>query len=743
MKSCSLRFQLLLAFVLLVVSTTVALTTIAYRTMFRTLETEARRAVHVVAQTRAQMLTQALIGRQLRATRLLLSAESLCSEQTDHGFAWATDCLAPMLRDFQAAEHADGVRLSYRNRTLASFGVRVVREVPTPPALATLVQRPDGRPDYVALTSHGDLAIVVQFSGREVQALFEDRGGLRRGGEILLADTSGRFLTEPRYWSSPFSMTPPGAAIEPLARCGSEPGEVVDVDYRGVATIHALQPVDAVSGACVDAHMNYDEALAPAEQLRDNLQRLGAWCALFGALLSLIAAHGIAAPVGRLVQAVTVMRQGQFHLRVPVGGPSEVRDLGQAFRAMASDLADLVGREQAARREAEAASRAKDEFLATVSHELRTPLTAILGWARLLKTGSLDDARTERAVEAIQRSADVQRRLIEDLLDVSRIVSNRLRLVLTPIDISDIVDDALDTVQPQAAEKNVTIDVSIPPELRVLGDSERLQQVIRNLVWNAVKFSRVDGRVHVSGRRLGAAVELIVTDDGVGIGSEFLPHVFDWFQQADPRNGGSQAGLGLGLGIVQHLVRLHGGSVRASSEGPNRGATFVVTLPFYEAHTSDVVHARESVRSEPEDLPRLDSIGVLVVDDDDSTREVLRAILEAAGATVRTAGSAAEARRQVETATPDVLISDIAMPEEDGYAFLRSLRASSVTVPAIALTALSRRQDVATSRDAGYQMHMIKPADPVSLIAAVAHLGPHLPDSSEDPTHETPGPSLH
>jgi signal transduction histidine kinase/ActR/RegA family two-component response regulator len=743
MKSSSLRFQLLLAFVLLVVSTTVALTTIAYRTMFQTLEMEARRAARVVAQTRAQMLTQALTGRQLRATRLLLSAESLCSEQTDHGLAWASDCLTPILRDFQVAEHADGVRLSYRNRTLGSFGVRVVREVPTPPALATLVPRPDGRPDYVMLTTQDDLALVVQFSGREVQAFFEDRGGLRRGGEILLAATSGRFLTEPRYWSSAFSVTPPGANVEPLARCVSAPEEVVDIDYRGVATIHALQPVDALSGACVDAHMNYDEALAPAERLRDNLQRLGAWCALLGALLSVIAAHGIAAPVGRLVQAVTSMRQGQFHLPVPVGGPSEVRGLGQAFRAMAGDLAELVGREQAARREAEAASRAKDEFLATVSHELRTPLTAILGWARLLRTGSLDRSRTERAVEAIERSADVQRRLIEDLLDVSRIVANRLRLVLAPVDISGIVDDVLDTVRPQAAEKNVSIDVSVPSQLGVLGDSERLQQVIRNLVWNAVKFSRTNGHVHVSGRRLGGAVELIVTDDGVGIAPEFLPRVFDWFQQADPRNGGSHAGLGLGLGIVQHLVKLHGGSVRASSDGPNRGATFVVTLPFYEAQTNDVPCPRKSIRTAPADLPRLNSVRVLVVDDDDSTREVLRAILEAAGAIVQTAASAAEARRHVETATPDVLISDIAMPEEDGYALLRSLRASSVTVPAIALTALSRRQDVATSRDAGYQIHMIKPADPVSLIVAVANLGPHLSGAGGEASVDTRGPSLH
>jgi len=735
MRSFSLRFQLLLAFVLLVLSTTVALTTLAYRTMFQTLETEARGAARVVAQSRVQMLTQALTARQLRAARLLLTAESLCSERTDHGLAWAIDCLRPMLRDFQSAEHVEGLRLSYRERTLATYGVRLITQLPTPPAVATLIPEPDGRPHYQMLTTHDELTLVVQFSGDEVQAFFEDRGGLHRGGEIFLADTSGDFLTESRYWSSQLTATPPGAAVEPLERCAAAPGEVVDMDYRGVTTIHALQPVDALNGACVDAHMNYEEALAPAERLRDNLQRLGAWCALFGAVLSLFAAHGIAAPVGRLVHAVSRMRQGQFRVPIPVSGPSEVRGLGRAFRAMASDLSDLVGREQAARREAEAASRAKDEFLATVSHELRTPLTAILGWARLLRNGHLDEARTERAVEAIERSAEVQRRLIEDLLDVSRIVSNRLRLVLTPVDIGGIVDNALDTVRPQAAEKSVTIDVSVPPGLLVLGDAERLQQVIRNLVWNGVKFSRPGGRVQVRGRHVTNAVELTVVDNGVGIAAEFLPHVFDWFQQADPRVGGSQAGLGLGLGIVQHLVKLHGGSVHADSAGHDAGATFVVTLPLYEAHAGAVAQPHLDDRTEPEDLPRLNSVRVLVVDDDDSTREVLKAILEAAGAEVQTASSAAEARRQVETATPDVLISDIAMPEEDGYALLRSLRASSVTVPAIALTALARRQDIATSRDAGYQMHMVKPADPVSLIAAVAHLGPDGIGGIHGPAH--------
>jgi CheY-like chemotaxis protein len=398
-----------------------------------------------------------------------------------------------------------------------------------------------------------------------------------------------------------------------------------------------------------------------------------------------------------------------------------VRDLGRAFNAMGNDLAELVAREQAARREAESANRSKDEFLATVSHELRTPLTAILGWAQMLRSERLPPDRGRHAIEVIERSARAQRQLIDDLLDVSRIVSNRLRIAREPIRLAAIVEAALDTVRPQAAERKIEIETQLEESAVVLGDARRLEQVVWNLAWNAVKFTQPSGRITVKLVHAGRQAVLSVADTGVGISSTFLPHVFEWFRQADARSR-SQSGLGLGLGIVRHLVRLHGGSVRADSRGEGHGATFVVTLP---AHEPAIVAAPDSRRAESALRPaadRLRAVRVLVVEDDDDTRELVRLTLESAGAAVEVVATAEDARREMLADAPDVLISDIRMPEEDGYSLIRSLRSAGVSTPAIALTAFARREDAEDARAAGFQIHLSKPVDAGGLVDAVATL---------------------
>jgi signal transduction histidine kinase/CheY-like chemotaxis protein len=721
-KSTPLAVQLLLAFVGLVLAATLVLTVSAYRSTFDSLEADARRAVRAAAHTRAQMVTQALTARHQRARGLLVSAESACSERTPSGrLAWALDCLSPMVHDFRAAERATALHLTYRGRRIASSGPAITHETPIPNALAAVLIREDGRPDYQTRTDHGEMTLTMRFDGDEIRVLLSDSAGLRSHGEVFLTDASGRFLTSARYWTASNTLTPPGAiAAEPFAACLAGEGEVIAPDYRGAKTIHGFEPLPALGKACVDAHMDYDEALAPAAQLRDQLIARGSLVALLGALLSFVAAHRIAAPVRRLANAARELQAGHFDAPIPLSGPTEVRRLGLAFQGMAADLSSLVSREQAARREAEDANKTKDEFLATVSHELRTPLTAILGWTRLLRLGHLDSEQGTRAVKAIERSGEVLRRLVEDLLDVSRVMANRVRIVPEPTSLASVVEKALDSVRPQAADKSVRIEtVFDDDELVVLGDTQRLQQVVWNLAWNAVKFTTPGGWVRIAGRRNGSTIELAVSDNGAGIPRGFLPFVFDWFRQADSVSRGSQSGLGLGLGLVQHLVRLHGGTVRAESDGEGHGSTFIVTLPAYAGASKEVLESARTIESP------LESVSVLVVDDDEETRDVLRALLEEAGADVRTASSAAEARVEIGSAEPDVLISDISMPQEDGYAFMRALRASNVTTPAIALTALARREDAETARAAGYHLHLQKPANPDDLIAAVNSLNAH------------------
>jgi len=291
-----------------------------------------------------------------------------------------------------------------------------------------------------------------------------------------------------------------------------------------------------------------------------------------------------------------------------------------------------------------------------------------------------------------------------------------------PLNVAIVVEKALDSVRPQAADKSIRLETAFDEAVIVLGDAQRLQQVVWNLVWNAVKFTPIGGWIRVSVRRVEGNIELTVSDNGTGISRGFLPHVFDWFRQAESVARGSQSGLGLGLGLVQHLVRLHGGTVHAQSAGEGHGATFVVTLPAYAVAVS------EAADTQPAPEAPLEAVDVLVVDDDVDTLDVLRALLEHAGASVRTASSAGEARRAISIAEPDVLVSDISMPHEDGYVFLRSLRASNVMTPAIALTALARRQDADMAREAGYQVHLVKPADPDDLIAAVGNLNAQRSD---------------
>ena len=397
------------------------------------------------------------------------------------------------------------------------------------------------------------------------------------------------------------------------------------------------------------------------------------------------------------------------------------------------ERAQLLVQEQKARAEAERLNQLKDEFLSTVSHELRTPLNAILGWSQILRSNRVDEATMNRALETIERNARSQAELINDLLDISRIIIGKIRLNVQMVELLPVIEAAIDTVRPAADAKNIRLQSVLDPAAGpVLGDSERLQQIVWNLLSNAIKFTPKRGRVQVCLQRINSHVEIIVTDTGQGISTEFLPYVFDRFRQADSSITRSFGGLGLGLAIVRQLVELHGGTVHAESPGEGQGATFTVKLPLMaigpKAIEPERVHPAAGGSVPFDCSPGLDGLRILIVDDDADIRALLIYTLEVCGAEVMAAASADEAISALTTSSPpmDILISDIGMPDEDGYALLRRVRAlepeNGGRIPAIALTAYARTQDRRAALLAGFQSHVAKPVEPAELIAVIANL---------------------
>ena len=399
----------------------------------------------------------------------------------------------------------------------------------------------------------------------------------------------------------------------------------------------------------------------------------------------------------------------------------------------------LLESEQRARAQAEAVNRLKDEFLATLSHELRTPLNAILGWSHLLTSRQADPTMTERAIGVIRNNAMAQSQLIEDILDVSRIIGGKLRLKLGRVPLTEVMDAALDSVSPAAQAKAIGIERQIDDIDAITGDYDRLQQVVWNLLSNAVKFTPREGRVTVTLQRRDDDVVLKVQDTGIGISPDFLPYVFDRFSQADGSATRRHGGLGLGMAIVRHLVELHGGTVQADSRGEGYGATFTITLPTHlqVVPDDDAPDPAAAMRGTAplEAHAELDGVSVLVVDDDADSRTFVCQLLEDHGARVAVSDSTSDAFQQFRQLRPDVLISDLGMPDEDGYALIRRIRALTSRegggTPAVALTAYVRSQDENAALDAGYQRHVRKPVVVAELISAVAEFAAKTPAAAD------------
>jgi PAS domain S-box-containing protein len=502
------------------------------------------------------------------------------------------------------------------------------------------------------------------------------------------------------------------------------------ISYVNAAAVRFFGAKDARdllgrSPADLAAPESQSHVVARAEQLKEIGQNLPAapeeWLRLDGSLVPVEAT------------AALVPWRGNRGILVIL------RDVSERKRAE-EEKTQLLASERSARSAAERASRMKDEFLATLSHELRTPLTAILGWAQILVSGRTTDAEMAQGLETIDRNARVQTKLVEDLLDMSSIISGKLRLDMQQLSPASFVEAAIETIQPTADAKGIRLARRLDPNVGPLrGDANRLQQVVWNLLTNAVKFTSEGGTIEVGLERVGSRLEITVADSGQGIPADFLPYVFDRFRQADATIRRKHSGLGLGLAIVKQLVELHGGMVRVQSEGEGQGAMFVVSLPLALSHDrTGAPHSRDRMSAADSALDSktvdLSGLKVLVVDDEPDACRLIKWVLDECHAEVVTAASAAEAMPLIETARPDILISDIGMPDVDGYEFLRRIRALDPAhggkVPAIALTAFARPEDRAHSLKVGFSVHVSKPIQPKALTAMVASLAgrTHRPD---------------
>ncbi len=441
------------------------------------------------------------------------------------------------------------------------------------------------------------------------------------------------------------------------------------------------------------------------------------------------------------VEVPALHRDGhEFPLEISFGNFSKNNE--HIFIGIARDISErkqaeserelLLQREQEARLQSEEANRIKDDFLATLSHELRTPLNAILGWAQMLQTHNLNESDAEKALATIERNARSQSQLIEDLLDVSRIITGKLRLDVRAVDLTGVVMAAVDAVRPAAEAKNIRLQTLLDPQAGpISGDPDRMQQVVWNLLSNAVKFTPKGGRVQVRLERINSHVEIVISDTGKGIEPEFLPNVFDRFRQSDGSMTRRHGGLGLGLAIVRQLVELHGGIVSVESAGDGQGSTFTVNLPLLPVRTEsrrneDRVHPAARSGALVDCPPELAGLGILLVEDEADSRELLNLVLVSCGAAVTTAGSAAEAFQLIQDGKFDVIISDIGMPEEDGFSLISRLRELPAeqggNIPAVALTAYARAEDRIQALRSGFQMHIAKPVEPSELVAVVANL---------------------
>jgi signal transduction histidine kinase/CheY-like chemotaxis protein len=683
MRSLSIRSRSALTLVALNVVAIGVLAFFAYRASRDSLIAQAVATARVVADSRGDALTRALERQQDRLQAFLTSVESLCGERASRGsVVFERECARVALRGFRNAEHAVAVELySGTRRVVAAEEWPAAALPPIAPRLAVIANA-DADAIYTMQASRQSLSVRAVYPVADLASTFVDRSSLKTKGELLLTDANGRVIVPLGAQGEQASVAP--TLLPAVRQCaGGSSDADSSVDLIAYAhdrhLIAGIRPVPAIGEGCIVARLDYEEALAPVHRL------------------------------GRIVVIASFT----------------VIALGGLLSLFIVRVGDQAQREHEARIAAEAANKSKDDFLANVSHELRTPLTAILGWASILRRHQPNAARFDHALRVIERNARMESRLIDDLLDVTGSVSGQIKLNLSTISPVSVVEAAMEAIRPAAETKGVAITNHVEGFIAdIQADPHRLQQVVWNLLANAVRFTPQGGWVDLAVRQTHDATEIVVGDTGAGISPDFLPHVFDRFRQGQTGTTRSHGGLGLGLSIVRHLVELHSGTVTAASPGLSRGATFTVTLPRTATMPATTATPRPPAIGEHFAVS-LPGACVLVVDDDADTREVVREILQYAGAKVITSSSARETRGLIERFRPDVLVADIGMPEEDGYSLIKSIRANEPSarhLPAIALTAHTGPDDVERALNSGFHAHISKPVDAIHLVSSIVAL---------------------
>jgi PAS domain S-box-containing protein len=515
-------------------------------------------------------------------------------------------------------------------------------------------------------------------------------------------------------------------ATEALGRSLDQREMLVGLGRVLVPALADFAAIDVVDGAELERLATIPEELDAAFPARDSREHREVWASVRAGACEIRDAH-VHVPIRARDRVLGMLSLGSrdYHDSYDTSEIALVEELGRRA-GVALENAELYASAQHAARAAEEASRAKDEFLATVSHELRTPLNAILGWSALLKDRAVDSTLS-KPLEVINRNALTQVKIIDDILDVSRVITGKFRLEPRPADLVAITRDAIEVVRPSAIAKRVDLElVSNEPSFTLVADPDRLQQVVWNLLSNAVKFTDSGGKIRIDIEQQGSIGVLSVSDTGIGLDPDFLPHVFERFKQADSKRTRRIGGLGLGLALVRHIVELHGGSVSVTSEGLGKGACFTVKLPIRAVLPEGELLAQPPSSKDRRERSMLEGVRVLVVDDEPDARELVATVLNQAGAVVETARSAAEAYVAFRDFHPDVLVSDIGMPDEDGFSLMRRIRELPASdgghVPSLALTAFAREEDRARSLRAGYTTHVGKPVNPNALTMAVANL---------------------
>ena len=705
----SLRRLILLTLLTLTVTGAAAVGIISYRAARTSLEREAIRLTGLVAENRRMSLMRTLTRQRARLARMVEVASKRCGAMDDP--ADRSACYVRSADSLSTIEGASAARLDPPDGPPIVVGPWH-EDSHVPPGQVIAVHRHDDRPPiYVVLAESRGVSLAIEVPITSIQHIFADRTGLGEHGETFLVDAHGLPLTpmlDPELGERQ-------ALVASRQSClAGASGETLGPNYRGIDVVRGFRPMPEIGGGCIVAEVSQQEGFAAAATLGRQILVAIALIALAGIMLSVLIADRIAAPIRKLQFSARRLQAGDFETALEPSGPAEIRDLTEAFQGMTRSL-------RASHDSLAAADRLKDEFLATLSHELRTPLNAIRGWTALLRDMPPDSPRLARGLDVIDRNAKAQAQLVSDLLDMSRVIRGTLRLDPARIDLADVVRTAIDTLRPAVDAKGVILDVHLV-SCPMTADPGRMHQVAANLLSNAVKFTPAGGGVAISLTRAASEVELVVSDTGPGIPADFLPHVFEPFRQADAGPARPHGGLGLGLAIVRRLVELHGGSVRAGAGEKGAGATFVVRLPTVRAaEISDFPAPDDTVRPSA-----LESVRVLVVEDHEDTRELVAAVLEDHGARVDTAASAGEAFDIFRAAAPDVVVADIGLPGEDGYAFIRRVRALSSdaggAVPALALTAYARAEDRNQALAAGFNAHLAKPVDRADLVGAIASL---------------------